>query len=114
MNRFTEFLGQIRITPLHFQLRRLRWMVFPALLILVAIYQFALYLIADVFPITWQWWVQLLIYTLTGSVAAWLGLTWIAEAASKRYEAESHLRQAYAELEENHNQLLALSECSQH
>jgi nitrate/nitrite-specific signal transduction histidine kinase len=108
MNWIANLIGQLSNTPLHFQLRRLRWIVIPAVLILAAIHQFAIYLVADAFPVTWQWWVQLLIYTLTGSIVAWLGLTWIADAAAQRYDTESQLRRAYAELEENHNQLYAL------
>ncbi len=108
MSKLKTILGQVSTVPLHFQLRRLRWMVFPAVLLLAALHQFALYLIAESFPASWHWWVQLLIYALTGSVVAWLGLTWIADAAARRYEAESQVRQAYAELEKNHNQLLAL------
>jgi nitrate/nitrite-specific signal transduction histidine kinase len=108
MKPFNHYFGQIRNTPLHFQLRRLRWIVFPAVLILAAIHQSVLYLIAGAFPSSWQWWLQLLIYTLTGSLAAWLGLTWIADAAAQRFETESQLRQAYADLEQNHEKLLAL------
>lgn len=108
MNWLNHLLDPIRHTPLHFQLRRYRWLVFPAVLLLAAIHQFALYLVAEAFPATWQWWVQLSIYTLTGSLAAWVGLTWIAEAVAQRYQIENQLRQAYTELEENHAQLLAL------
>ncbi|HBY06788.1 MAG TPA: hypothetical protein DEH22_03025, partial [Chloroflexi bacterium] len=108
MNGFTTFLGHFRQTPLHLQLRRYRWLVFPAVLLLAAIHQFALYLVAEAFPVTWQWWVQLLVYALTGSLAAWVGLTIIAEAAAQRFEAEAELRQAYAELAQNHEKLLAL------
>ena len=108
MSKIKSILGQFSNVPLHFQLRRLRWMVFPAILFLAALHQFVLFLIAEAFPVSWQWWIQVVIYALTGSVAAWLGMTWIADAAARRFEAESQVRQAYAELEENHNQLLAL------
>jgi signal transduction histidine kinase len=108
MHWLKQLPDQIRITPLHFQLRRYRWLVFPAVLPLAAIHQFALYLVAAAFPATGQWWVQLLIYTLTGSLVAWIGLTWIAEAVAQRYATETQLRQAYAKLEANHAQLLVL------
>ena len=108
MNKIKSILGQFSNVPLHFQLRRLRWMVFPAILFLAALHQFALFLIAEAFPVSWQWWIQVVIYALTGSIAAWLGMTWIADAAARRFEAESQVRQAYDKLEKNHNQLLAL------
>jgi nitrate/nitrite-specific signal transduction histidine kinase len=108
MDKIKSFLGQFGNIPLHFQLRRLRWMVFPAVLFLAALHQFVFFWVAEAFPTSWQWWLQVLIYTLTGSIAVWLGITWIADAAARRFEAEDQLRQAYAELEENHTQLLAL------
>ncbi len=103
-------LGQFQNTPLHLQLRRYRWMVFPAVLLLAALHQFTLYWIADAVPAHWSWWVELVLYSLSGSLAVWLGMTWIAEAAARRAEAESQLRAAYQSLEQNHRQLLALHE----
>jgi nitrate/nitrite-specific signal transduction histidine kinase len=101
-------LGQFQNTPLHLQLRRYRWMVFPAVLLLAALHQFTLYLIADSVPARWTWWVELALYSLTGSLAVWLGMTWIADAAARRAEAEAQLRTAFDSLEHNHRQLLAL------
>ena len=56
----------------------------------------------------WSWWIELLIYSFTGSVVAWVGLTIIAAAAARRAAAEEELRRAFEELEINHNKLLAL------
>ena len=114
MHGITRFWRQQRKTPLHFQLRRLRWMVFPVVLLLAAIHQFATFLLAEAFPSSWQWWVQLLAYTLTGSIVSWLGLTWISDAVAKRFETETELRQAYADLENNHQHLLALHNLGEH
>lgn len=105
---FRARFGQLNEIPLHFQLRRFRWVVFPVVLLLAALHQFALFLIADAFSNIPGWWVQLLIYTLTGSIAVWLGITWISNSVASQFEAENNLRQAFSELEHNHQQLLAL------
>lgn len=94
--------------PLHLLVRRLRWAV-PALVVaLAAVHQIVVRsALHDISP-GWQRWVELAFYGLTGSVAAWIGLTWIAAQASHRAEAEARLRRAFEELEQNHNRLLTL------
>lgn len=103
---------QLRHAPLHFQLRRIRWVAPFFVLLGVSIHQLVLHnLIGIVFPR----WVEaeFLVYGLTGSVAVWVGLSWLATAVASRAEAELQLRSAYEELDANHQQLLALHDLGQ-
>lgn len=94
---------------LHTSLRRLRWMIFPAVLLLATLHRFIVILIAE--PLTQPWYgiAEVVIYGLTGSLATWLGLTWIANSASRQAEAETRLQEAFQALEQRHNQLLNLN-----
>jgi nitrate/nitrite-specific signal transduction histidine kinase len=56
---------------------------------------------------------RLLVYTFTGSIVAWIGLSWLATAVARRADAEMELRAAYHELEANHQKLLALHDLGQ-
>ncbi len=60
------------------------------------------------------WWLEVLTYTLTGSIVAWWGLTYIARNAGKQAETERELRRAFGELEDNHQKLLALDRYGQY
>jgi nitrate/nitrite-specific signal transduction histidine kinase len=82
-------------------------------LILAALHQLLLQnLIVMFFPL-WSEAARLLVYTFTGSVVAWVGLSWLATAVAKRVEAEQELRIAYDELEANHKKVLALHDLGQ-
>ncbi len=94
---------------LHVNLRRLRWLVFPGVFLLAFIHSLIVRFAADPLSGVWQSWVEVLIYSITGSLVAWFGLSWIASAASRRAEAENQLKDAYHELEERHQQLLNLN-----
>lgn len=94
---------------LHTTLRRLRWMVFPAVLLLASIHRFFVILIAEPLAQPWYGIAVVVIYSLTGSLAAWVGLTWIANSAAKQAEAETQLQKAYQALEKRHDQLLNLN-----
>ncbi len=64
-------------------------------------------------PAAWQPLAGLVIFGLTGSLAAWTGLTWIASAAAARSQVEEQLRSAYADLEATHQKLLTLHDLGQ-
>ena len=94
--------------PLHDLIRRLRWAV-PALVVaLAAVHQVVVRAALAGMSPSWARWVELALYGLTGSVVAWIGLTWLAAQASHRAQAETRLRQAFEELEQNHAKLLKL------
>ncbi len=103
---------QLRHAPLHFQLRRIRWIAPFFVLLGVSLHQLVLQnLINIIFP-RWEG-ADFLVYGLSGSVAVWLGLSWLATAVASRAEAELNLRSAYEELDANHQQLLALHDLGQ-
>ncbi len=103
---------QLRAAPLHFQLRRIRWIAPLVVLLLAAVHQTVVHnLVAFIWP-HWSG-AELLLYSLTGSIVAWIGLSWLATAVSRQSQAESQLRHAYDELEANHQKLLALHDLGQ-
>ncbi|MFN8475650.1 MAG: GAF domain-containing protein [Anaerolineae bacterium] len=101
-----SFLSRV---PLHILLRRVRWLVPLAV--------FAVAALERTFLVTWLGpsasslsdTLDILILGVVGSVAAWIGLTLLANALERRSEAEHHLQVAYDELEANHQSLLALN-----
>jgi len=60
------------------------------------------------------WWLEVLVYTASGSIIAWWGLTYIARNAARQSETEQELRRAFAELEDSHKKLLALDRLGQY
>ena len=90
--------------------RELMWGLPPLVLGLAALHQAWLYAVLRHLPPRWHGLAQLLVYGSTGMVAAWLGLRRLVEAAERRHQAESRLRQAYAELQEQQRRLTALHE----
>jgi nitrate/nitrite-specific signal transduction histidine kinase len=104
---------QLRTAPLHFQLRRIRWLAPVIVLILAALHQLLLQNLVNMFFPHWAEAARLLVYTITGSIVAWIGVSWLATAVTRRAEAEIELREAYHELEANHQKLLALHDLGQ-
>ncbi|MFN8484449.1 MAG: GAF domain-containing protein [Anaerolineae bacterium] len=102
-------MSYVSRVPLHVLLRRLRWLV-PLAVFAVAAVERALVV---------TWWgpsafslsdtLDILILGVVGSVAAWIGLTLLANALERRSEAERRLQMAYDELEANHTRLLTLN-----
>jgi len=97
-------------TPLHRRILRLRWVAPLAVLVLAAFHQFTIYALLQHVPPDWHSLLELAVYSLTGSVVAWLGLTWIGQAIAHQEEAEARLRRTYGELERTYRQLLAVHE----
>jgi signal transduction histidine kinase len=108
VQRLTDAWNQIREAPLHQQLRMLRWNAPLVVLALAAGHQLVVATLIRPAPSQWDWWLELLVYSVTGSVAAWIGMTIVASAVAQRAEAENDLRAAYAELAASHEDLLAL------
>jgi two-component system nitrate/nitrite sensor histidine kinase NarX len=114
MRHLFDLRERLQAIPLHILLRRLRWGVPLIVVALAALHQTALHTFVRSLPALWHGWAELLLYGLTGSVVAWIGLSWIAAAVARRAEAETKLRAAFAELESNHRQLLALHDLGEH
>ena len=95
--------------PLHTQLRRLRWLVPLGVFAVAALER--IFVVAWLGPSAFSWsdTLDILILGVVGSVAAWIGLSLLANAIERHVQAERHLQAAYAELEANHGRLLALN-----
>jgi len=108
-----RWIDAFRAAPFHVQVRRLRRLLPILVLALAAVHQLVVnWLVAPQMRIGLNW-TELLAYAITGSVVAWLGLGWIADGAARRAEAETQLRDAYAELDANHSKLQALHDLGQ-
>jgi len=89
---------------------RRRWLAPFVVLALVAVHEL---LLSTLVPRQFSMWrdaVGMMIYSATGVAATWLALTMLARALARREHAEAELRAAFAELEFNHQKLLALNE----
>lgn len=80
------------------------------MLLLVALHQALLHVLLKRVALGWHSLFELAVYSLTGSVVAWLGLTWIARTVALQEEAKAQLRRTYEKLEHTHRQLLAVHE----
>ncbi|MEN8172510.1 MAG: GAF domain-containing sensor histidine kinase, partial [Chloroflexota bacterium] len=83
-------------------------MLFPGVMALASLHQLALYALLRPVPTRWQWWLELLLYSATGSFAAWIGVSWIADAIEERDSSTQQLNSAFSQLEEQNQQLLTL------
>ncbi|MBI5304900.1 MAG: GAF domain-containing sensor histidine kinase [Chloroflexi bacterium] len=89
---------------------RWRWVALLIVLALVALHElFLSAIILQVAPV-WRDAVGMLVYSLTGISATWFTMTMLARALARREQVEAELRAAFAELEFNHQKLLALNE----
>ncbi len=104
----------LRQQPLHAQLRLLRWNAPMFVLALAALHQLFVQTLIRPLETPLGWWLEVLVYTATGSVAVWWGLSYIAQNAARMDETEQELRRAFAELEDNYQKLLALDRYGQH
>ncbi len=96
--------------PLHQRVSYLRWLAPVIVLALAAIHQSVLRLLLDHLPSAWHSLIQLLVYGITGIVVAWMGLTWVARAASRQEQAEADMHRAYADLERTRRQLQTIQQ----
>ncbi len=111
---FSELWEHLRQQPLYQQLRLLRWNAPLAVLALAALHQIFVQTVIRPLNSPLGWWLEVLMYTITGSIAVWWGLTYIANNAAQQAETEQELREAFAELEDNHEKLLALDRYGQY
>ncbi len=88
----------------------MRWAAPPAVLLLVVLHQLLLQALLKRAALGWHSLLELGVYGLTGGIAAWLGLTWMAGVVARREEAEARLRQAYTDLERAQQQLRLIQE----
>lgn len=113
MSSLARWFDDLRSAPFHIQLRRLRRVLPVVVLALAALHQIIVNWLVKPQARPDLDWTELLAYALTGSVVAWLGLGWLADGAARRAAAEAQLREAYGELDANHNKLRALHDLGQ-
>jgi len=96
----------------HQRVNYLRWLAPVIALALAAIHQEALHLLLDHLPPAWHSPAQWLVYGVTGTVAAWVGLAWVARAAARQEQAEAEAQRAYADLKRTQHQLQIIQQVS--
>ncbi len=99
-----------RVPDLSRLIARLRWVVPLIVLLLAAGHQVVVHRLLDLLAPDSHSLIELAIYSFTGSLVAWLGLTWIARAVSRQEQAQVELQAAYENLKSMHQQLLAVHE----
>ena len=114
MHKIQEAWRHLRQQPLHTQLRLLRWNLPMIVLALAALHQFFVQTVIRPLDSSLGWWLELLVYTVTGSIVSWWGVSYIAKNAAQQAETEQDLRRAFNELEDNHQKLLALDRYGQY
>ncbi|MGL4611928.1 MAG: histidine kinase [Trueperaceae bacterium] len=62
---------------------------------------------------TWQFWEELLFYSILGPIVTFLTLNWIASEVRQREEAQNELRSLYNELQESHALLGAIQKVTE-
>ncbi len=112
--KIASFWRHLWQQPLHQQLRLLRWNAPMIVLVLAALHQLFVQTVIRPLNSPLGWWLEVLVYTVTGSIVAWWGLTYIARNAAKQSKTEQELRRAFAELEDSHRKLLALDRMGQY
>ncbi len=114
MHKVQEAWRHLRQQPFHTQLRLLRWNLPMIVLALAALHQFFVQTVIRPLDSSLGWWLELLVYTVTGSIVSWWGVSYIAKNAAQQAETEQDLRRAFMELEDNHQKLLALDRYGQY
>ncbi len=114
MLKVQETWRHLRQQPLHTQLRLLRWNLPMIVLALAALHQLFVQTVIRPLDSSLGWWLELLLYTVTGSIVSWWGVSYIAKTAARQAETEQNLRRAFIELEDNHQKLLTLDRYGQY
>jgi len=79
-------------------------------LVLVALHQGVTHVLFGDLSNVWHAVLEWVVYGLTGSVVAWLGLTWVAQAVARQAQDAAKLRQAHADLAQIRQWLLSIHE----
>lgn len=99
---------ELNLNLLYRQILGLRWLALPVFLALAALHQLAWLTLAPWLPPAYRPWLAVALYGLSGSLAAWLALGWLARNAARQAQTQAELRAAYDHLAEIHRQLLAV------
>jgi len=92
------------------RIANLRWLAILVVLALVTLHQLFLHVVLERLVPTWRIVSEIIVYGLTGVIAVWMGLTWLAQAVRRHEQVEAELRTTHQNLERAQHQLLVLRE----
>lgn len=93
---------------MHEILLQIRWLLPVLVLALAAVHQGLIEYLIHRLPERWHGWGEVGLYGLTGTVASWAGLTWLAKAVARQAQAEAARQQALEQLEARNRRLTGL------
>ena len=93
---------------LHKQILRARWAAPLTVVLLAALHQAVLHTFLERVPPGWHSYLELAVYGLTGSIVAWIGLTWLGQAIARQEQAQTELQTAHQNAEWIHQQLVSV------
>ncbi len=94
--------------PLYQRVVGLRWAAPLVVLTLAALHQLTLQVLLPRVSAAYHTWLAVAVYGLSGSIVAWLALSWLARNVAHQEQTEAKLRLAYERLTETHRRLLAV------
>jgi hypothetical protein len=94
--------------PLHKQILRARWAAPLVVVLLAALHQAVLHALLEHVTPDWHSHLELAVYGLTGSIVAWIGLTWLGQAIARQEQAQTELQAAHQNAEWIHQQILSV------
>ena len=100
-------LGALGQRSLHQQIKLARFWLPVAIVAVVVVHQVV---IVPLGGVLWQFWVQILFYSILGPIATFATLNWIASEVRLRERAQEELTRLYTELQDSHGLLGAIQE----
>jgi signal transduction histidine kinase len=93
--------------------QQIKWARFWLPLAIVGVVLFHQLVIVPLGGETWQFWEELLFYSILGPIVTFITLNWIASEVKQREEAQNELRKLYNELQESHALLGAIQKVTE-
>ncbi len=93
--------------------QQIKWARFWLPLAIVGVVLFHQLVIVPLGNDTWQFWEELLFYSILGPIVTFLTLNWIASEVKQRENAQNELRKLYNELQESHALLGAIQKVTE-
>jgi signal transduction histidine kinase len=93
--------------------QQIKWARFWLPLAIVGVVLFHQLVIVPIGGETWQFWEEILFYSILGPIVTFLTLNWIGSEVKQREEAQNELRNLYNELQESHALLGAIQKVTE-
>jgi signal transduction histidine kinase len=93
--------------------QQIKWARFWLPLAIVGVVLFHQLVVVPLGGETWQFWEEILFYSILGPIVTFLTLNWIASEVKQREEAQNELRSLYNELQESHALLGAIQKVTE-